>query len=193
MVSDSGSTPAGTGGGWVRRCDRVISGRLLFKGSQILATVVAVSILLLMVITFIGVIGRHSPWAGAWLTGGNEISGLLMGEVAVFAAAYCWYIGGHLRIGLLRDRCSPRIKAGLDAVCSFIFLAWTAAIVWGMVGMSMTNVTEGVGTVLVGIPIGPFQIVFLLVMAHFALVLLRSFLGLSSKASGHRVEHDGLY
>lgn len=186
--------------GWVRQYDRAISGGFLFRGSQILFVVAGAAVVLLMVITFVGVVFRRSPLAGPWLQGGFEISELLMAMIAVLAIAYTWYIGGHIRIGLFRDRRTPRNKAVLDAVASFWGVVWVAAIVWSVWQVSMSSLTSGmgtgvlgIGTGILGIPIAPFQIIFSIVMAHFFLVLLRSWLGFSARAGGRHMEHEGLY
>lgn len=179
--------------GWLERFDRAISGGILFRGSSVLAMVAAVAVMVLALVTFVTVVLRHTPLGGSWLTGGFEISQLSMAVVSVFAIAYCWYVGGHIRIALLRQHSRPRNQGILDAVSAFIVLIWVAAIVWAMWGVAIDSLIHGTGTIQESIPLAPFQIAFTIVMVHFALVLLRSLLGFSAKAGGRHVEHDGLY
>ena len=175
------------------KLNRAIYGGFLFRGSQGIAVVAAVIIILLVVVTCVNVGGRYSPWAGPWLMSVIDVSELLMAMVSVSAVAYCWYVGGHLRIGLLRDHASPKIKAVLDTVAASMFLIWIAAIVYSVGGLAIGSLAYSAGTITVGIPLAPFQIFFTIVMAHFILVLLRSCIGLVAKASGRHVEHEGLY
>jgi len=50
------------------------------------------------------------------------------------------------------------------------------------------DLSFGAGTFILEIPLAPFKITFSVVMAHFLLVLLRSFIGYSFRAFGHSVE-----
>lgn len=179
--------------GWLGRFGRAVSQGFLFKGSYVIGSVAGFGVIVLGLVTLVTVISRHSPIAGPWLRYGFEVSELSMGLVSVLAISYCWYVGGHIRITLLRERARPRNKTILDVISAFLVFVWVIAIVWGMWRMAIESLAFGVSTNNLGIPVAPFQIVFAIVMAHFVLVALRSLLGFTAKATGRHVEHDGLY
>jgi TRAP-type C4-dicarboxylate transport system permease small subunit len=160
----------------------------LLGGSQLLAGVGGVLLFLLILVTFVSVVGRRSPVAGAWLTGGYEITELLMALLSVLATAWCWYQSGHIRIGLFRDNRSPRVRAILDAISSFLGMILLIAVTWSVFQISGDSLAFGVATTYFRIPEGPFQIIFGLIAAHFAIVLGRSFFGYLMKALGRQTE-----
>jgi TRAP-type C4-dicarboxylate transport system permease small subunit len=160
----------------------------LLGGSQLLAAVGGLLLFLLILVTFISVVGRRSPIAGAWLTGGYEITELLMALLGIIATAWCWYQNGHIRIGLFRDNRSPRVRAILDAVSSFLGMILLIAVTWSVFQISEDSLSFGVATTYFRIPEGPFQVVFALIAAHFAVVLGRSFFGYLMKALGRPTE-----
>jgi TRAP-type C4-dicarboxylate transport system permease small subunit len=163
---------------------------LLFRGSQSFAWFGGFTIVVLIAITFVTVVGRHSPVAGAWLTGGYELSELLMGILAISAWAYCWYRGGHIRIELIRQHLSTRGRAIVDAIASFFGLVFVGFASWAMIETTILNLKWDVGTPLVKVPIGPFQIVFALFLVHFAAVLFGSLFGFIAKAFGHEGQNN---
>ncbi len=178
---------------WLKKIDRVVTGRFLFGGSKILAWVATVAVVLLTLVTVVTVVVRRSPWAGSWLAGGFEISEVLMVVVSICALAYCWYVGGHVRIGLLRDHRGPRVRAIFDAVSVLFGITFVVSLSWGMWELSATSRAFGLGTMVLEIPYAPFELTVVIGMAYFSLVLLRSLIGFIAKAVGRDVEHEGLY
>ncbi|MFC1916875.1 TRAP transporter small permease subunit [Chloroflexota bacterium] len=165
-----------------------------FRGAQFGAWVGGIGIVLMALIVFGTVLLRRSPLGGGWMIGGIEITMLLMAMVSVCSIAYCWYLGGHIRIGIIRERIrSLRKLAALDAFATFMALPWILAATFGLWQISMENMRIGGFTRMLYIPEAPFMIIFTIVMGHFFFVLLRSFLGFVAKASGRPVEHNGLY
>ena len=181
------------GEGWLTRMERSISEGFLFKTSRFLATVCGVCLVVLLGITLVTVAGRRSPWAGPWLAGGTDISEVLMSLVSVLAAANCWYEGGHINIGIITEKLSARGRAIMDCISAFVLLVFVAALAWPMGIKGLESLAQGEHTMMMRVPIGPFQIIFALVLVHFALVLLRSVFGLAAKAAGRPVRHGGLY
>ncbi|MFC1916577.1 TRAP transporter small permease [Chloroflexota bacterium] len=166
----------------------------LFKVAQGGAWVAGVCVVLMGLITFFTVVLRRTPFGGGWMIGGLEIVQLLMAMVSVFALAFTWYLGGHIRIGLIREKIkNPRIKGLIDAPAALFGLVWIGFLAWGLWGVSMYNMQQKAFTTMLGIPESPWMFAFLIVMVHFFFVFLRSFLGLIAKASGRPIEHDGLY
>ncbi len=162
---------------WVRWLDKVLSRGFIFKGSQVLAVLAGVCVLLLAAITFVEVVGRNSPFAGACLAYNFESAEFLMAMVSVMALGYCWHAGGHIRMGLIRDNCGPRARAFIDAASSLFGIVFAAAVVWAVWGMSAQNQEFNAKTNDLQLPFAPMQITFTIVMAHFGLVLFRSWLG----------------
>ena len=66
MASGSSSNRPVRLPGWLRQLDRAISRGFLFRGSQIMAVCGGVFIVMMAAVTFVSVVGRRSPWAGAW-------------------------------------------------------------------------------------------------------------------------------
>lgn len=164
--------------------------RLLFSfSSYALAGVGVGAVLLLMMITVVTVAGRQSPWSGSWLMGGLELSELAMSVISCAGMAYCWQVRGHVRIGLVRDHVSDKAKVILDALAALAFLVFVAMLAWSTWKLGMDNRAMGARTLALDLNLAPFQMFFAIVMAHFALVLLRSCLGFILKASGFLVGH----
>ena len=174
----------------LRRWQKAISEKFLYKGAMALGWAAGFFIILLAVVNFVTVVSRRSPWSGAWLMGGMEVSQLLMALCTATGLGYCWYVGGHIRIGMFRDRMGPRKKATLDSFAALFALLWVAVIIYAMFVISSTSLRI---LLMSGIAVAPYMAAFSIILIFFWLVLLRSFLGFSAKAFGHEVEHDGLY
>ena len=174
----------------LRLADKGFSEYFLFKGSKVLAVCGGAFLLALMMVTFITVIFRLLPMRTDWLVGGYEFSEMFMSMLTPFAMAYAWYRAGHVRIGLIRDRLPTGPKALLDAISCLLGAIFCLSVAWGVWELSETSFAIGRSTNLRDIPIGPFQILFVVVMGHFLLVLLRSLVGLIAKGFGSRFANE---
>ena len=180
--------------GFLAKVNRAVSEGFLHKGAQGIGWVGGLGVIVLMAVSIISIIGRRVPAiAGPWLIGVKEYSELTMALVVGLSVAFCWYIGGHLRIDLLRAHWRPRAQTIGDVVGAIFGMVFAGVVAWAIWGLGMTSLKINATTRLAGIPEGPFRIAFVILMAHFFLVLLRSLIGFILKASGHHVEHDGLY
>jgi TRAP-type C4-dicarboxylate transport system permease small subunit len=169
-----------------------VSRLALFKVARIAFVAGGFVICVMVGVSVVGVFGRLSPLAGAWLMSGYEITMLCLTLVVALAGAYVWYVRGHVRVGLIRDRPSfgQRPRAILDAIASGVFLFWVLGMSIGGVRMVSRSLSVGLATLTSRIPLSPFQIVFVALLIHFALVLLRS-AGISiSKAAGRKLDRD---
>ena len=164
--------------------DKGFSEYFLFKGSKVLAVFGGGFLLALMMVTFITVVFRLLPMRTDWLVGGYEFSEMFMSMLTPFAMAYAWYRAGHVRIGLVRDRLPTRPKAFLDAISALLGAVFCLSIAWGVWELSETSFTLARASNLRDIPIAPFQVLFVVVIGHFLLVLLRSLVGLIAKGFG---------
>ncbi len=176
-----------------RKLDRVLSEGFLFKGAIVLEVIGGVALMLLALISFGTVVLRNTPLAGAWLVGGADLSGLLMAIVSVFACAVCWYKGGHLRIDIVKVRCSQMVQNIIDVFSTIGFIIFIGIIAFSGWDKAIEAGELKAVTMAGGIPIFPFMALFCLALTHFVLVLLRSLWGKISKVRGRHVEHDGLY
>ena len=162
----------------------------LFHGSKVLAFCGGAFLIGLMLVTFITVVFRLLPIRSDWLVGGYEFSEMFMSMLTPFAMAYAWYRAGHVRIGLVRDRLPTGPKALLDAISALCGAIFCLSIAWGVWELSETSFAIGRSSNLRDIPIGPFQILFVVVIGHFLLVLLRSLVGLIAKGFGSRFANE---
>ena len=176
--------------GFLRLASKIVD-FVLFRGSQVLAWLGGAIVFLLTGITFVTVVGRHSTFAGPWLTGGYELSELLMALLAISAWAYCWYKDGHIRIQLIRDHFGTRGKAIIDVISCLFGLVFIFFASWAMIAVSKMSLNWNVGTPLVDVPLAPFQITFTVFLIHFALVLLGSLFVSIAKACGHDLKKTG--
>ena len=174
----------------LRLVDKGFSKYFLYEGSKVLAVAGGAFLLGLMMVTFITVFFRLLPIRSDWLVGGYEFSEMFMSMLPPFAMAYAWYRAGHVRIGLVRDRLPTGPKAFLDAISALFGAIFCLAIAWGVWELSETSFLIGRASNLRDIPIAPFQILFVVVIGHFLLVLLRSIVGLIAKGFGSRFANE---
>ena len=118
------------------------------------------------------------------MVGGLEISELLMSIISIYAAAYCWYSNGHLRITFLRERVSPRAGDFLDLLSTLFFAVWIGAVAFGMWEMALTHIRTGAKGWGLGVPFGPFMAAFFLASTFFFLVLAKDFFSILKKLFG---------
>ena len=157
---------------------------------KVFEAIAEIGVVVLMLITVLVVILRRTPLGGI-LTGGLELSELMVAMTVVFGLAFTWYIGGHLKARLLK--LGPRWMSLLDVIACLAGFVWIAAVAWRMFLMAADSIQRGATTQMLLLPTGPFQFVFAVVMVHLCLVFLRSLLGKIALTSGRPVEHDGLY
>lgn len=173
---NSGTTPDSesadvSASGWVR-LERLIAGFLL-AGAKVQAVIAAIFLIFLALVTFVTVVGRRSPWKGAWLIGGFEISEILMAIITIFGVAYCWYLGGHLRITFLWEQFGPKMRTVFDILASLFFAFWFGIMSWGMWLTTVQYLKTGAKGWSIGIPYGPFMAIFFLATTFFSIILLK--------------------
>lgn len=180
--------------GFLARLGRTISEVFLYRGAQFAAWVAGVGIIVLMLVSVISVLGRRIQFfAGPWLFSIKEISELTMSVLVGFSIAFCWYLGGHVRIGIIRDTRSPRVRGVMDVAATCCGIIWLIAVAWSFLQLIPTSLELGIMTIIAEIPKAPFQIIFLIMVIHFVFVLLRSMIGFAIRASGRSIQHDGYY
>ncbi|MFH1032782.1 MAG: TRAP transporter small permease [Chloroflexota bacterium] len=163
----------------------------LYKGALGLTVIARITLIVMMVINVMMVTIRKVLVVLGWTLGGGiigayEITQMSMVVLTACACAYTWYSAGHIRIGLFRDGMKPRNRDILDAVVTFVGAAYIAILVWGLLLQTISFITRGGTTQIMRLPLTPFAIIFVIVMAHVFLVLSRSLVGLVSKAMGKK-------
>lgn len=84
------------------------------------ATLAGVLTLGLALLTVALVVARY---AFAWtLNGWDELRWHLFGAIFLLAMAGCLSAGGHVRVDVLQQRLSPRVRAGIDLVLTLLVL-----------------------------------------------------------------------
>lgn len=93
------------------------------------ATLAGVLALVLAVLTVVLVVARYSF---AWTQNGwDELRWHLFGAIFLFAMAGCLGAGGHVRVDVLHQRLSPRMRAGIDLFLTvMVLLPFCALMVW---------------------------------------------------------------
>ena len=163
----------------------------LYKGSVGLTLIARIALLVMMAVNLMMVTIRKLLVALGWtlgggIIGGYEITQMSMVILTACACAYTWYSAGHIRIGLFRDGMKEQRRAILDAVIAFAGTAYIAILVWGLLLQAISYAARSSTTQIMRIPLAPFAFIFVVVMAHVFLVLLRSFVGLASKSMGKK-------
>jgi len=173
---------------WIYWFDDTIVRRFLAKGSRVLAVIAGVNVICLMVIVLIDVGTRHFSLDPPWGSGGLEISELLMSMLSTMAVAWCWYLGGHTRISIVLERASARGRAILNVLTSFFTLIWLVGVTLSMMQITANNIKFPLTTDTLKINIWPFQVIFVIVMSHFGLVVVRSLIEYVRLALGHKAK-----
>ena len=162
--------------------ERAISEAVLYKPAQWVSYIALTSILFILAMNWLVVGQRLTKWQGFMSGAAYEITGFLMGVASIIGIAVTWYAGAHIRITFFREKCGPRARAGLDAFGALMFLGWTTAMAFGTWWAATDAVFRGKCSMVFCIPEAPFRFIFFVAAAHFILVLIRSFIGATSRA-----------
>ncbi|MFH1031456.1 MAG: TRAP transporter small permease subunit [Chloroflexota bacterium] len=163
----------------------------LYKVSLWISLLAQAAMLVSLMVTTINVIGRKllpllgiglGPLLFSW-----ELTQLSMVFMSVCAFSYAWYTSGHVRVEMVRDALkNERQRALLDAGSALVGMLVLAIYVWGAYFIVKQNYARHMYLPITLIPITPFAVIYLLVLAHAVLVIMRSFIGLTSKAMGKK-------
>jgi len=144
--------------------------------SKVMAVIGAIVLGIMMLLTTSDVVGRYffnHPIGGTY-----ELIGLLLVCAATWGLAYCQIHRRHIRISVLLDRFSPRIRAGLDSLAYIIGLGAFFLICWQMLVMATeyfllgdTGTTEELG-----IPFFPFMLTLAIGVGMLCIILLTDLL-----------------
>ncbi|WP_269580647.1 TRAP transporter small permease [Roseibium sp. Sym1] len=109
-----------------------------------------VGVTLLMVIDVIGRYVFNSP-----LTFAVETIELLMGLSIAFGLALTTYNRGHIRVDLLTQVVSPRLRKVLDLLADLTSIVFFALIAWKTLDKAGQSLRDGLYTQILGLPVYP--------------------------------------
>lgn len=176
------------------RVDRVLSQKILYGITRVMAVGGACTVIALMMIATVSVFGRRIPaFQGPWLAFCIEYSEFLMALTIGFTVCYTWYKSGHVRIGIIFDSLSPRAKDVINLISTLIGLVIIGYICYSMWPTAYLYFKLKRTTSTMVILEYPWLMVFCFSMTIFTLALLRSAIGFAIKLTGRPVEHGGLY
>ncbi|WP_418319820.1 TRAP transporter small permease [Piscinibacter sakaiensis] len=113
------------------------------------------------------------------LGGEHELVELMMVGVVMLGLAYTHKVGGHISIGLLVDRFSPRWQAKLDVLAVMLIAGTCLLIGWANLRMAYDYATgSSISTDFLSIPLFPFKI---MVSLGFLLWGLQAIVSLAEK------------
>jgi len=115
---------------------------------------------------------RHLPWPNPFHGGALEIEELQMGMLSAMMLGYTWFLGGHIRIELLREKLKPRAGAVADTLAGVCGVVYSAGASWGVLKTALDNLAIDARTDMLQIPVAPFQIFFAGAFIHFTLILV---------------------
>jgi TRAP-type C4-dicarboxylate transport system permease small subunit len=115
---------------------------------------------------------RFLPWPNPFLGGALEIEELQMGLLSAMMLGYTWFLGGHIRIELFRERMKPRPGAVSDTLAGICGVVYSAGASWGVLKAAFNSWAIDARTDILQLPIAPFQFFFAGAFLHLTLILL---------------------
>jgi TRAP-type C4-dicarboxylate transport system permease small subunit len=115
---------------------------------------------------------RFLPWPNPFLGGALEIEELQMGLLSAMMLGYTWFLGGHIRIELFREKMKPRAGAVSDTLAGICGVVYSAGASWGVLKAAFNSWAIDARTDILQLPIAPFQFFFAGAFIHFTLILL---------------------
>jgi len=132
---------------------------------KILVYVGMAFVLFIVLLTAVHTVGRyvfHMPIPGV-----VELSSYCLVVAVYLAVGYVMVTKGHVYIGLIVDRYSPRTQAIIDFITHFLCLVFVIIVSWQTIPEGIYVAKEGQSSTLLGIPNFPF---YYLVSFGFALM-----------------------
>lgn len=118
-----------------------------------IATIAQVALALMMFLV-VGNVLLRLVWRP--IPGTFEMVVILGAMTISMAVAYCAVMRGHVAIGVLVERFSPRIQAVIDSITSLISMIVIGAVSWQMLIFATRMWQKGYATADLGIPNHPF-------------------------------------
>jgi len=137
-----------------------------------MAVVAAIVLSTMMLLTVADVGGRY--FFSHPIKGTYELIGLLLICAGTWGMAYCESRRTHIRVGILVDKLSTRIRNIVNALAYLIALGAFSIITWQMAVRAAQYISAGKGGIseTLGLPFGPFYLIFAIGAGMFCLMLL---------------------
>jgi len=160
---------------WPRLADRAIE-----RISRLFNNIGMLGLMLLMTVTTADVLLRialNRPIRGA-----NEIVEFMMLLVVFLAVALTQYLKSNISVNLLYARFPERIKAILECFLHLLCLGICCLIVWQSIVFQQHLQDVNSLSVILKIPVSPFQLILVIGISLLCLVFLRDFIYAVRKA-----------
>lgn len=147
--------------------------RVMRPISRVLQWVVACVITMMMFLTAGDVTLRQFKFP---IMGTDDITAFLMVILISFGLAYCAINKGNVRVELIVERFSSRVRAVIDAVISLLGLCLCVLISWQSIVNTISVYESGATSWTMNIIVFPFASLVAFGFAWFAIVLLADLL-----------------
>jgi len=153
---------------------RGVSGRLssavtaIIRASGFFASYVCLVGMLLLVIS--DPIMRYA--VGSPIYWSNEVSTFLMVEMALCGFAIAFAKGKHVRVTLIFDRLSHKVKSVMWVVVSLLTLCFSGFLVYVVMRLAISSLESGAVSFTAELPLFPWQLVAALGLIVFFMTLL---------------------
>jgi TRAP-type C4-dicarboxylate transport system permease small subunit len=107
------------------------------------------------------------------IPGTHEVVELIASVILSMGIGYLTFLRGHVSVGILVDRFSPRVQAVFDLVTGLFSLGFTIWLTAGVAEMAFRNLTYGWVTGVLQISRHPFMFLIALSLALTCVVLVR--------------------
>lgn len=148
------------------------SNKILKRVSGVMAAIGAATLGVMMLLSVADVIGRKFFMHP--IQGTAELVGILLVIAASTGLGYCALIKGHVRIGIIMDRFSPRGQAAFDIFAYILCIAASGIISWQASLRMYTYIFKQLGgrTAILAMPIWPFMLVMVIGFVWLTVILI---------------------
>lgn len=156
---------------WAQWLYKVFNDWLLVKGSRLLFVLAGIMMVVQVLTVVVDALFRRLPWPHPFHGGGLELEELQMAMLTAMMLGYTWFLRGHIRIELFREKMKPRLGAVADTFAGVCGLVYSAAVFRGILRNTLNNFSLDMRTDMLDLPIAPFQMLFTLVFLQFIFIL----------------------
>ena len=139
-----------------------------------------ITLVLLMLLTAADVGMRY--FLNRPISGAYELSMFMMAIVVAFGIGYCATRDEHVKVRILVDALSPRVRAVIDSITWFLSMFFLALVAWQSALYSKTVFHDGVTSPDLLIPTFPFMGVVAVGSAVLCIVFLAQFIDALSRS-----------
>jgi TRAP-type C4-dicarboxylate transport system permease small subunit len=145
---------------------------VLVKASRLMFVLAGILLMIQIFTVIIDAVFRHIPGFQPFQGGGLELEELQMAMLTVMMIGYTWFLHGHIRIELFREKMKHPLDAIADAFAGACGLIYCTAAFKGILTLALNNFSLDMRTDMLEIPLAPFQMFFAILFLHFFLILV---------------------